>query len=93
MKKVSLFLVWIVCATLLYAFFWSRNLDYFPEFPEWVGRLVREMLPADTAVEDITVYYLLILSFLIVSVVSLLVVAWFKLVKSNSSMKKSSKNN
>lgn len=81
MKKVILFALWLSVATLAYAITWSRNLDYFPEFPEWVGTTIREMFSSDTPVEDLTIYYLLIVSFGIVLVASMVVVGLFKLIK------------
>ena len=84
MKKSILFIVWIVVATTAYAALWSRNLDLFPRLPEAFGNAVRNALPSDIAVEDLTIAYLLIASFLIVftaSVLAMLIFGWIRKVR------------
>jgi hypothetical protein len=70
LKKAALLIIWLIFATCLYAYVWSHNLDNFPQFPEAFGRWVSKITGMDHSedVETLTVYYMLIASFLIVSV-------------------------
>ena len=72
-KKYILLPLWLIIGTVAYALVWSRNLDSFPEFPEWVGTWVFWLIGDKTSAEGATVFYMLILSFVMVSIFTLLV--------------------
>ncbi|MDO6466528.1 hypothetical protein Q4498_00265 [Neptunomonas phycophila] len=72
-KRYILLPLWLIIGTVAYALLWSRNLDSFPEFPEWVGTWVFGLIGDKTSAEDATVFYMLILSFVMVSIFTLLV--------------------
>ena len=72
-KRYILLPLWLIIGTVAYALVWSRNLDSFPEFPEWVGTWVFWLIGDKTSAEDATVFYMLILSFVMVSIFTLLV--------------------
>ncbi|MDP2520940.1 hypothetical protein Q8W30_00030 [Neptunomonas phycophila] len=72
-KKYPLLPLWLIIGTVAYALVWSRNLDSFPEFPEWVGTWVFGLIGDKTSAEGATVFYMLILSFVMVSIFTLLV--------------------
>ena len=72
-KRYILLPLWLIIGTVAYALVWSRNLDSFPEFPEWVGTLIFGLIVDKTSAEGATVFYMLILSFVIISIFTLLV--------------------
>ncbi|WP_075172561.1 hypothetical protein [Neptunomonas phycophila] len=72
-KKCFLLPLWLIIGTVAYALVWSRNLDSFPEFPEWVGTWLFGLIGDKTSAEGATVFYMLILSFVMVSIFTLLV--------------------
>ena len=74
--KISLWTVWVLAGTLLYARVWSGHLDDFPELPEQLGLWVASLtgLTNSDDVEQLTFWYVLIVSFTVV--VAFTVVAW-----------------
>ncbi len=72
-KRYILLPLWLIIGTVAYVLVWSRNLDSFPEFPEWIGTLVFGLIGDKTSAEGATVFYMLILSFVIISIFTLLV--------------------
>ena len=72
-KRYILLPLWLIIGTVAYALVWSRNLDSFPEFPEWVGTWVFGLIGDKTSAEGATVFYMLILSFVMASIFTLLV--------------------
>ena len=67
--KSVLIVLWLLFATHLYAYVWSENLDLFPQLPEefgvWISYLTGMRNSED--VERLTLYYMLVVSFLAVS--------------------------
>ncbi len=63
LRNAVLLVIWLVVATHIYGLVWSRYPDYFPEYPESVGRfidwLTRDYQPR--GIESLTTYYYLIL--------------------------------
>lgn len=74
--KAGAFIIWLIVATPLFAIIWSRNLDYFPDLPEWVGIFIAQItgLADKDDTETLTVYYMLIVSLVEVSIIT--AVAW-----------------
>lgn len=74
LHNAVLLVIWLVVATHIYGLVWSRYPDYFPEYPESVGRfidwLTRDYQPR--GIESLTTYYYLILSFPPVAVLTAL---------------------
>ncbi len=79
LTKTAAIIAWLIFATLAYAFVWSRNLDFFPQLPNAVGHWVTYltgMQNSDDA-EALTLYYMLIVSFVAASVLtSLAMLLW-----------------
>ena len=74
-QRLSLLVIWLVVATVLYAMVWTRHLDYFPQYPEWVGmtieKITRPFVSPDDS-ESLTTIYILIVSFLNVTLITVL---------------------
>jgi hypothetical protein len=72
-RKTSLIVLWLVLATLVHARLWVTYTDFFPEYPEWVGLLVTDLVDrrlGGGGVEETTLYYVLGLSLLNVSLLT-----------------------
>ena len=78
-RKAIILFVWLILATHAYAYIWSTNLDFFPQLPEIIGRWVADLTgTADSEdIEQLTLYYILIVSFLVVFVATFVVVSAF----------------
>ncbi|KRB92893.1 hypothetical protein [Noviherbaspirillum sp. Root189] len=78
--KFILTVLWLVFAAHVYALIWSKNLDVFPQLPEWVGvRIVcLTGLHGSEDSEQLTVYYMLIVSFVAVSLLSAVAILVWK---------------
>lgn len=75
-RKIVLLFVWLVLATHLYAFIWSNNLDIFPQLPEEVGTWIVMLTGTNNTedVENVTLYYILIVSFVVVAAATAIIV-------------------
>lgn len=73
-KKIVLLLFWLVIATHVYAYLWSTHLDLFPQLPEALGKWIAQLTGTAESedIERITLYYILIVSFAVVGVATLL---------------------
>lgn len=69
-----LLIAWIVSATLVHARIWVTHADLFPSYPEWVGLRISDIVESwgPAGVEDITLWYVLGISFLHVVLASAL---------------------
>ena len=78
-------LIWLVIATHIYAYAWSTHLDFFPELPESVGRWIADLTgTAETDdIEMLTLYYILIVSFVVVTSATLLGLAVCAMLKNS----------
>jgi len=74
-RKAILLLVWLIVATHAYAYLWSTHLDFFPQFPEKTGKWIADLTgTADSEdIEQLTLYYILTISFLVVFIATFLV--------------------
>jgi hypothetical protein len=74
---------WLSVGTVLYARVWSRHLDTFPQPPEVVGRWVSTLagLTGSDDTEQLTFYYVLIVSYAIVTLGSALAGGTFYMVR------------
>lgn len=78
-RKAILLLAWLILATHAYAYIWSTNLDFFPQLPEKIGIWVADLTgTADSEdIEKLTLYYILIVSFVVVFVATCVVTGAF----------------
>jgi len=66
-KKIAFLVVWLIVATLLYAKTWYANLEYFPDYPAWVGIVIgrfKNLISNEDDPELLHTAYMLILSFI-----------------------------
>jgi hypothetical protein len=73
-RKAILLLVWLIVATHAYAYIWSTHLDLFPQLPERLGRWIADLTgtAGSEDIEQLTLYYILIVSFFVVAVATFL---------------------
>ena len=72
-RKAAFLLVWFVIATHLYAYLWTTHLDYFPQPPEEFGMWAIRITGANNEdIEQLTLYYIFIFSFIVVVAATLL---------------------
>lgn len=69
-RKLLFVFLWLVVATHIYALIWSNHLDSFPQLPEKLGLWIADLTGTANSedIEQLTVYYMLIVSFVVVSV-------------------------
>ena len=41
--RLGMIVAWLVVATVLYAMIWTRYLEYFAQYPEWVGLAIEKI--------------------------------------------------
>ncbi len=66
-KKTAILLLWLVVATHVYAYIWSTHLDLFLQLPEKLGRWIAKTTGTAESenVEQLALYYIFIVSFII----------------------------